>query len=159
MIAVALVHPATPHAAAYRNGRELGYTHRSWMRCQTSAILGIWQPGYETLTHAAANLSLPDDLGMDPAHYALHIKARKRDDSPDGHTLLRLGPYTQTGHAQQDHDRIAAALDEQETTLVPGHRVSVRFGPLDVSDHQLFTDPYSTDVVVLLNTAVAGSGA
>ncbi|MFJ8762697.1 hypothetical protein [Streptomyces cyaneofuscatus] len=101
-IAVALVHPATPHAVAYRNRRELGYTERGWLRCHTSAILGIWQPGYETLTHAAANLSLPDDVGMEPAHYALHIEARKRDRSLDGHTLLSLGPYTQTSHAQQD---------------------------------------------------------
>ncbi|MFJ7062880.1 hypothetical protein ACIQVA_35255 [Streptomyces microflavus] len=123
MIAVALVHPAAPHAAAYRNGRQLGYTERGWLRCQTSSILGIRQPSYETLTHAAANLLQPDDLGMDPARYALCIEARKRDDSPDGHTLLRLGPYTQTGHAQQDHDRLTAALDRQETTLVPGRAV------------------------------------
>ncbi|MFJ8770270.1 hypothetical protein [Streptomyces clavifer] len=123
MIAVALVHPAAPHAAAYRNGRELGYTKHGWLRCPTGAILGIWQPGYETLTHAAANLPLPDDVGMEPAHYALHIEARKRDGSLDGYTLLRLGPYTQTRHAQ------------------------------------LFTDPHSGDVVALLKTAVAGTGA
>lgn len=154
MIAVALVHPATPHAAAYRNARELGYTERGWLRCPTSAILGIWQPGYETLNHAAANLPLPDDVGMEPAHYALHIKARKRDGSPDGYTLLRLGPYTQTGHAQQDGDRLTAVLDGQETTLVPGHRLSVRVGPLVISDHKLFTDPHGADVVALLDTAV-----
>ncbi|MFD3851404.1 hypothetical protein ACFWVB_36825 [Streptomyces microflavus] len=155
MIAVTLVHPATPHAAAYRNGRGLGYIERGWLRCPTSAILGIWQPGYETLTHAVANLPLPDDVGMEPAHYALHMEARKRD----GYTLLRLGPYTQTHHAQQDHYRLTAALAGQDTTLVPGHRVSVGFGPLDVSDHQLFANPCGTDVVALLNTAVVGSGA
>ncbi|WP_331763973.1 hypothetical protein [Streptomyces cyaneofuscatus] len=155
MIAVALVHPATPHAAAYRNGRELGYTERGWLRCHTSEILGIWQPGYETLTHAAANLPLPADLGMEPAHYALHIEARKRDGSLDGYTLLRLGPYTETRHAQQDGDRLTAALDGRETTLAPGFRVTMRFGPFNVSDHQLFTDPYETDVVALLNAAVA----
>ncbi|MFE1335674.1 hypothetical protein [Streptomyces microflavus] len=159
MIAVTLVHPATPHAAAYRNGRELGYTERGWLRCPTGAILGVWQPGYETLTHAAANLPLPDDVGMEPAHYALHIEARKRDGSLDGYTLLRLGPYTQTRHAQQDGDRLTAALEGQGPTLVPGHRVSVRFGPLVVSDHELFTDPHSADVVALLKTAVAGAGA
>ena len=32
----------------------------------------------------------------------------------------------------------------------------MRFGPFCVSDHQLFTDPYETDVVALLSTAVAG---
>nr|WP_241670619.1 hypothetical protein [Streptomyces lavendulae] len=30
--------------------------------------------------------------GVDPAHYALYIEARKRDDSRDGYTLLRVGP-------------------------------------------------------------------
>ncbi|MCX2927956.1 hypothetical protein [Streptomyces sp. NEAU-W12] len=159
MIAVALVHPDTPHARAYLHGRQLGYTERGWLRCETSAILGFWQPGYAMLTHAAAGLLLPDDVGMAPAHYALYIEARKRDGSRDGCTLLRVGPYTQTRHAQQDHDRITAALDGRETTLVPGHRVSARFGPFDVSDHQLFADPYEADAVALLDAAVAGASA
>ncbi|MFJ3762540.1 hypothetical protein [Streptomyces sp. NPDC090080] len=161
MIAVALVHPDTPHASAYLHGRQLGYTERGWLRCQTSAILGFWQPGYAILTHAAAGLPLPDDVGMDPAHYALYIEARNRDDNRDGYTLLRLGPYTQTRHAQQDHDRITAALamDGRETTLVPGHRVSVRYAPFDVSYHQLFADPYEADAVALLDAAVAGVSA
>ncbi|WP_369384069.1 hypothetical protein [Streptomyces sp. cg36] len=156
LIAVTLVHPDTPHTGASRHGRRLGYTHHDWLRCPTSAITGCWQPGYTMLTHATADLPLPDDLGMDPAHYALYIEARRRDDSLDGFTLLRLGPYTQTRHAQQDHDRITATLQGRETTLVPGHRVSVRFGPCDVSDHQLFTDPHEADVVALLDAAVAG---
>ncbi|MEU5443652.1 hypothetical protein [Streptomyces griseofuscus] len=159
MIAVALVHPGTPHAGAYLHGRQLGYTERAWLRCETTAILGFWQPGYAMLTHAAAGLPLPDDVGMEPAHYALYIEARKRDDSLDGFTLLRVGPYTRTRHAQQDYDRLTATLDARETTLVPGHRVSVRFGPFDVSDYRLFTDPYETDVVALLEAAVAGTSA
>ncbi|MEU2440146.1 hypothetical protein ABZ595_28785 [Streptomyces rubradiris] len=156
MIAVALVHPDTPHAGAYLHGHQLGYTDRGWLRCETSAILGSWQPGYAMLTHVAAGLPLPDDLGMAPAHYALHIEARKRDDSLDGYTLLRVGPYTQTRHAQQDHDRITAALDGRECTLVAGHRVSVRYAPFDVSDHH---DPYEADAVALLVAAVAGVSA
>ncbi|CAL9328760.1 hypothetical protein SUDANB58_00025 [Streptomyces sp. enrichment culture] len=32
MIAVALVPPDTPHAAAYLHGRRLGYTDRGWRR-------------------------------------------------------------------------------------------------------------------------------
>ncbi|XVV39739.1 hypothetical protein ACQPXT_40745 (plasmid) [Streptomyces sp. CA-100214] len=155
-IAVALVHPDTPHPSAYLHGRQLGYTERGWLRCQTSAILGFWQLGYALLTHAAAALPLPDDIGMEPAHYALYIEARKRDGCRDGYTLLRVGPYTQTQHAQQDYDRITAALDGRETILVPGHRVSVRYAPFDVSDHQLFIDPYETDAVALLDGAVAG---
>lgn len=159
LIAVALVHPDTPHASAYLHGRQLGYTERGWLCCKTSAVLGFWQPGYTMLTHAAAGLPLPDDVGMEAAHYALYIEARKRDDSLDGFTLLRLGPYTQTRHAQQDYDRITAALDGRETTHVPGHRVSARFGPFDVSDHQLFADPYEADAVALLDAAVAGVSA
>ncbi|MGW3458574.1 hypothetical protein ACWDE9_02915 [Streptomyces olivaceoviridis] len=156
MIAVALVHPDTPHASAYLHGRQLGYTERGWLCCEMTAILGFWQPGYAMLTHAAAGLPLPDDVGMAPAHYALYIEARKRDGSRDGDTLLRLGPYTQTRHAQQDHDRITAALDGRETTLVPGHRVSARYAPFDVSDHQKFADPYEADAVALLAAAVEG---
>ncbi|MEK8141583.1 hypothetical protein NKH18_00315 [Streptomyces sp. M10(2022)] len=94
---------------------------------------------------------------MKPAHYALYIEARNRDDnSLDGFTLLRLGPYIQTRHAQQDYDRLTAALDGRETTVVPGYRISARFGPFDVSDHKLFTDPYEADVVALLAAAVEG---
>ncbi|MFF8035917.1 hypothetical protein [Streptomyces sp. NPDC016626] len=159
MIAVALVHPDTPHAAAYLHGRQLGYTDRGWLRCETTAILGVWQPGYAMLTHAAAGLPLPDDVGMDPAHYALYVEVRKRDDSRDGYTLLRLGPYTQTRHAQQDYDRLTAALEGREATAVPGCRVSVRYAPFDVSDHQLFADPYEADAVELLAHAVAGVSA
>ncbi|MEV5567954.1 hypothetical protein AB0L54_34630 [Streptomyces sp. NPDC052196] len=159
LIAVALVHPDTPHAGAYLHGRQLGYANRGWLRCETTSILGFWQPGYVMLTHAAADLPLPDDVGMELAHYALYLEARKRDDSLDGLTLLRLGPYTQTRHAQQDYDRLTAALDGRETTLVPGHRVAARFGPFDVSDHRLFADPYEADAVALLDAAVAGVSA
>ncbi|MGW2777261.1 hypothetical protein ACWC4C_32980 [Streptomyces olivaceoviridis] len=156
MIAVTLVHPDTPHADAYLHGRQLGYTERGWLRYETTAIVGVRQPGYVMLTHAAAGLPLPDDIGMEPAHYALYIEARKRDDSRDGFTLLRVGPYTQTRHAQQDHDRLTAALDGRDTTLMPGHRVSARYAPFDVSDHQKFTDPYEADAVALLAAAVEG---
>ncbi|MFF7566597.1 hypothetical protein ACFZB4_42405 [Streptomyces pseudovenezuelae] len=155
LIAVALRHPDTPHAAAHLHGHQLGYTNRGWLRCETSKILGIWQPAYAMLTHAAANLPLPDDVGMKPAHYALCLEARKRDDSPDGFTLLRLGPYSQTRHAQQDYDRLTAALNGRETALVSGHRVSARYAPFDVSDHHLFADPYEADAVALLEAAIA----
>ncbi|MFH8993116.1 hypothetical protein [Streptomyces sp. NPDC017940] len=111
------------------------------------------------LTHATAGLSLPDDIGMNPAHYALYIEAHKRDGGRDGYTLLRVGPYTQTRHARQDHDRITAALDGRETTLVPGHRIRVRYAPFDVNDHQLFADPYEADALALLDAAVAGVSA
>ncbi|MEK8141584.1 hypothetical protein NKH18_00320 [Streptomyces sp. M10(2022)] len=35
LIAVALIHPDTPHASAYLHGRQLGYTERGWLRCET----------------------------------------------------------------------------------------------------------------------------
>ncbi|SFO07015.1 hypothetical protein SAMN04487980_10547 [Streptomyces sp. cf124] len=96
LIAVTLVHPDTPSAAAYLHGHQLGYTGKGWLRCETNAILGIWQPAYAMLTHAAADLPLPDDVGMSPAHYGVHVEARRSDNT--GYTLLRLGPYTQTWH-------------------------------------------------------------
>ncbi|MEU6996673.1 hypothetical protein ABZ953_39275 [Streptomyces sp. NPDC046465] len=66
-ITVALVHPDTPQATAYLHGRQLGYSSRGWLRCHITSVLGIWQPAYAMLTHAAANLPLPDDVGLVPA--------------------------------------------------------------------------------------------
>ncbi|WP_251076423.1 hypothetical protein [Streptomyces benahoarensis] len=152
LIAIALQHsggPYTPYSSRY--------SRIGWLRCETAKILGLWNPAYAPLTRAAAGRDLPDDVGMDPAHYALYIEARQLDNR--GYTLLRLGPYAQTRHAQQDHDRLTAALDGRETTIVPGYRVSTRYAPFDVSDHQLFADPYEADVLALLGEAVAGVSA
>ncbi|MFY4721438.1 hypothetical protein [Streptomyces sp. LaBMicrA B280] len=103
-----------------------------------------------------AVVDLPDDVGMAPVHYALYNEARKRDGSLDGFTPLRVGPYTQTRHSQQDYDLLTATLDRRETTLVPGHRVAARFKPFDVSvsDHQLFADPHEAEAAALLDAAV-----
>ncbi|MFD7631743.1 hypothetical protein ACFV7Q_38045 [Streptomyces sp. NPDC059851] len=60
VIAVALVHPDALDAAAYLHGHQLGYTDRGWLRCETTTIFGAWQPAYAMLTHAAANLPLPE---------------------------------------------------------------------------------------------------
>ena len=65
MIAVALVHPDTPHAAAYLQGRQLGYTNRGWLRCETTAM----EPGAIPITAmrhpaapaAAASVPNPDE--------------------------------------------------------------------------------------------------
>ncbi|MFB7900735.1 hypothetical protein ACFC1B_31045, partial [Streptomyces xiamenensis] len=46
VIAVALVHPDTPHAATHRQALQLGYTDRGWLRCPTNTILGAWHPAY-----------------------------------------------------------------------------------------------------------------
>ncbi|MFD4610443.1 hypothetical protein ACFWOT_20620 [Streptomyces sp. NPDC058440] len=42
---------------------------------------------------------------------------------------------------------------------MPGYRVGARRAPFDVSDHQLFADPYEADAVALLDAAVAGVSA
>ncbi|MEE1943277.1 hypothetical protein V1L54_28385 [Streptomyces sp. TRM 70361] len=152
LIAVALVHPDTPHAAAYLHGRQLGYIERGWLRCDTSAILGTWQPAYRPLTHAAADLDLPDDVGMEPAHYGLHVEARRSDGT--GYTLLRLGPYTQCRHTDRDADRLNAHLGGTAGTTVPGFTLRAAAAPFNVSDHAAYRDPYEADAVVLLAAAI-----
>jgi hypothetical protein len=149
IIAVALQHPDGSYAPYGDRYRRLG-----WLRCETSTILGVWNPAYAPLTHAAAGLDLPEDVGMEPASYAIYVEARKADGK--GYTLLRLGPYNQARHASQDADRLTATLDGRETAVVPGFNVTARPAPFDVSDHKLFTDPYEADAVALLAAAVEG---
>ncbi|MGO4747132.1 hypothetical protein AB4212_00540 [Streptomyces sp. 2MCAF27] len=156
-IAVALVHPDTPHASAYLHGHQLGYTDRGWLRCETTAILGVWQPAYAMLTHAAANLPLPEDVGMDPAHYGVHVEARRSDGT--GYTLLRLGPYTQTWLASRDADRLNIELEGRAATVIPGFMVTAKGAPFDISDHESYADPHGVDVAALLTEAVAGVSA
>ncbi|MFG2394623.1 hypothetical protein ACGFYF_37930 [Streptomyces lavendulae] len=156
-IAVALVHPDTGHAEGYLHGRQLGYTDRGWLRCETTAILGTWQPAYAMLTHAAANLPLPDDVGMAPAHYGVHVEAR-RHDGP-GYTLLRLGPYTQTWLASRDADRLNTELAGRAATVVPGFTMTATTAPFNFGDRENYSDPYRTDVAVLMDAALTGAGA
>ncbi|MFZ3475972.1 hypothetical protein ACODT4_44070 [Streptomyces sp. 2.9] len=154
MIAVTLVHPDTPHAHAYLHGRQLGYADRGWLRCQTSAILGTWQPAYALLSHAAANLPLPDDVGMTPAHYGVHVEARRTDGT--GNTLLRLGPYAQTWIASRDAYRLNTELAGSAATVIPGFiTVTAKDAPFNVSDHDSYVSPYGIDVTRLLADALA----
>ncbi|MGC5041056.1 hypothetical protein ACLQ2C_36575 [Streptomyces sp. DT73] len=146
-IAVALVHPDTGHAAAHLHGHQLGYTDRGWLRCETTAILGTWQPAYTTLTHAAANLPLPDDIGMTPAHYAVHVEAHHSNGT--SRTLLRLGPYTQTWLASHDADRLNTELAGRAATVLPGFTVIAKDTVFAVSDHERYTDPYLADVITM----------
>jgi hypothetical protein len=157
MIAVALVHPDTPHAAAYLHGRQLGYTDRGWLRCETTAILGVWQPAYAMLTHAAAGLPLPDDVGMAPAHYGVHVEARRSNGT--GFTLLRLGPYTQTWLAGRDADRFNTELEGRAATVIPGFTLTAKDAVFDVSDYESYADPYGADTAALLAAAVEGVSA
>ncbi|MGW0208379.1 hypothetical protein ACWDZ8_22115 [Streptomyces sp. NPDC003233] len=153
MIAVALVHPDTPHAAAYLHGHQLGYTDRGWLRCETTAILGVWQPAYAMLTHPAAGLPLPNDVGMAPAHYGVHVKARRSDNT--GYTLLRLGPYPQTWLASRDTGRLNTKLEGRAATVIPGFTVTAKAAPFHVSDHHSYADPHSADIAALLADAIA----
>ncbi|MEU4955800.1 hypothetical protein ACFYN3_39055 [Streptomyces lavendulae] len=157
VIAVALVHPVVPNAAAHRHGHDLGYTDRGWLRCKTTAILGAWQPAYAMLTHAAANLPLPHDLAMATAHYGVHVEARRPDGS--GYTLLRLGPYAQTWLASRDADRLNTHLAGRAALVIPGYTVTAKNAAFDVSDHDSYTDPHSADVTAFLAAAIAGVSA
>ncbi|MFD9053519.1 hypothetical protein [Streptomyces zaomyceticus] len=151
-IAIALQHPDSPHAPYADRYRKLG-----WLRCETTQILGAWNPAYAMLTHAEAGLDLPADTGMTPAHYAVLVEARKGGGT--GYTVLRLGPYTQTRHTTRDADRLTAALDAREALLVPGFTLTARPAPYVVDDHARFVDPYETDAVALLADAVEGVNA
>ncbi|MGW4995437.1 hypothetical protein ACWEQ3_49115 [Streptomyces mirabilis] len=157
LIAVALVHPDTPHATAYLHGHQLGYTGKGWLRCETNAIIGVWNPAFAVLTHAAAGLNLPDDVGMQPANYAIHVEARRQDNT--GYTLLRLGPYTQTWLASRDADCLNTELAGKAATVIPGFTVTAKGAPFDVSDHESYADSYEADVTALLADAVAGVNA
>ncbi|MGW2612743.1 hypothetical protein ACWC4A_52145 [Streptomyces mirabilis] len=147
LIAVTLVHPDEPHA--HYGDR---YTRKGWLRCETRAILGTWTPAYRMLTHAAADLDLPDDVGMAPANYGVHVEARREDGT--GYTLLRLGPYTQSRHVDHDADRLNTLLTCTADTAVPGFTLTAKGAPFDVSDHASYRDPYEADAALLLAAAV-----
>ncbi|MDX2835450.1 hypothetical protein [Streptomyces scabiei] len=98
------------------------------------AIIGVWNPAFAVLTHAAAGLNLPDDVGMPPPNYAVHVEARRQDNT--GYTLLRLGPYTQTWLASRDADRLNTELAGKAATVILGFTVTVKGAPFDISDHE-----------------------
>ncbi|MEV4871495.1 hypothetical protein [Streptomyces syringium] len=131
-IALALQHPDVPYA---RYGDR--YTRKGWLRCETSLILGTWQPAYRILTHAAAGLDLPTDVGLPPAHYAVHI-------TRPGRPLLRIGPYTQCHHADRDATRLRQQL--QNT----GGASTVTTEPIDFDAIDTYQDPHDQDVDGLL---------
>ncbi|MGW7316150.1 hypothetical protein [Streptomyces sp. NPDC054865] len=151
VIAVALIHPDIPHTPYDRS------YNTGWLRCETSTILGTWHPAYRLLTHAAAGLELPDNIGMRAAHYSVEVAAR----CPGGadSILLRLGPYTKTSLASRDADRLTTELEGQAATLAPGFVVTAKSAPFDFDDRESYYDPDQTDVVELLLRAVAGSAA
>ncbi|MGW1520748.1 hypothetical protein [Streptomyces sp. NPDC002287] len=92
---------------------------------------------------------------MAPAHYSVHVEARR----PDGtsYTLLRLGPYTRTWLASRDADRLNTHLAGRIATLVPGFTVTAENVAFGVNDHSSYTDPHRADVIDLLADATAGA--
>ncbi|WP_405691080.1 hypothetical protein [Streptomyces sp. NBC_00057] len=66
---------------------------------------------------------------MTPANYGVHVEARRCNGT--GHTLLRLGPYTQVRHADSDATRLNAQMEEKADTVVPGFTVRAVSAPFE----------------------------
>ncbi|WP_405512343.1 hypothetical protein [Streptomyces canus] len=94
---------------------------------------------------------------MAPAHYGVHVEARRSDNT--GHTLLRLGPYFQTWLASRDADRLNIQLEGRAATVLPGFTVTAKAAPFHVSEHESYADPYDADIAALLADAIAGVSA
>lgn len=93
-----------------------------------------------------------------PANYGVHVEARKSDGT--GYTLLRLGPSPQTWLATHDADRLNTELEGRAASVIPEFTVFAKgVAPIDVSDHESYSDPYEADAVALLAAAVAGLSA
>ncbi|WP_231905807.1 hypothetical protein [Streptomyces davaonensis] len=95
-----------------------------------------------------AVLKNTDDVGMKPAHYAVHVEARRKDNT--GRILLRLGPYTQTWLASRDAERLNTLLEGRATTVMPGYTVTAKDTAFHVSDHASYSDPHEADACELL---------
>ncbi|MFF7975880.1 hypothetical protein [Streptomyces sp. NPDC007905] len=102
--------------------------------------------------HAAAGLDIPDDVGMKPAHYAVHVEARQKDNS--GRILLRMGPYTQTWLASRDTERLNTLLKGRAATVMPGYTVTAKDTVFHVSDHASYSDPHKADACELLTALI-----
>ncbi|WP_326615354.1 hypothetical protein OG949_41325 (plasmid) [Streptomyces scopuliridis] len=83
------------------------------------------------LTHAAANLPLPDDSGPTP-----------RPGSP---------PATPTASTLSWRGKAA--------TVIPGLTVTANDAPFHVNDHESYAGPHGADLAALLADAVAGVSA
>ncbi|MFJ5548613.1 hypothetical protein [Streptomyces sp. NPDC093225] len=152
MIAVALVHPDTDHAAGYLHGCHFGYTDRGWLATLRNDRDPRSRPTRYSPTPPC--LPLPHDAGMAPAHYSVHVEARRTDDTSYT-TLLRLGHYTQTWLASRDADRLDTELARRAAFLIPSFTVTPKDTAFDASDYDSYTDSHDADVTCLLAAAVA----
>ncbi|MDX3128401.1 hypothetical protein PV367_00945 [Streptomyces europaeiscabiei] len=138
----------SPGKPSLRRTHRTLNTSKGWLRCETAAILGVWQPPTRCSPTPRRGLDLPTDVGMDPARYGVHVEARRSDGTR--YTLFRLGPYTQTWLVGHDADRLNSELAGKAATVVPGFTAVAKNAPFDVSDHESYDDPYKTDATVLL---------
>jgi hypothetical protein len=117
---------------------ELGYTGRGWLRCETDKSLGVWNPALTPLTHAAAGLHIPDDVGMKPAHYAIHVEpagrttpaascsAWARTPRPDSPPTTWNSQHPAGGQGGHRHARVHGhreghGVPRQRSRLLQGH--------------------------------------
>ncbi|MGW7260645.1 hypothetical protein [Streptomyces sp. NPDC054834] len=87
---------------------------------------------------------------MKPAHYAVHVEARRKDNS--GRIVLRMGSYTQTRLASRDAEHLNTLLEGRAATVMPGYTVTAKDTVFHVSDHASYSDPHKADACELLTT-------
>ncbi|MCM2424184.1 hypothetical protein [Streptomyces sp. RKAG293] len=122
---MSLQHPDTPHVVPYDRSVSTG-----WLRCDRHLIVGVWQPAYRILSHAAYGRALPEQP-LPPAHYAVHITC-------PGRPLLRIGPYTQCHHADHDAARLRQRLHQ------PGSVAEAV--PFDFDAFNAYHDPHRQNI-------------
>ncbi|MEU1090092.1 MFS transporter [Streptomyces sp. NPDC005576] len=118
--AITLVHPDTPHAAAYLHGHQLDCNGRGRLRCETTTILGILQPTCDAHPRRRQPVP-PDEVGMDLAPYDVHLEASR----PDGtnYALLRLGVLPDLGRLSRRRPSNTELAGRAPTVArVHGHR-------------------------------------
>ncbi|WP_331725223.1 hypothetical protein OG215_42000 (plasmid) [Streptomyces globisporus] len=93
------------------------------------------------------------DLGLRPGGHdpvaVLRCRSCAYRPGP-ARTLFHLGPYTQTGHAYQDADRITAALRARPA----GRTITATTAPYEPNRHRQYADPYVIGLDALLAEAV-----
>ncbi|MFI8287447.1 hypothetical protein ACIF84_30915 [Streptomyces albidoflavus] len=145
-VVVALEHPHGSRAPYLDR-----YLPTGWLRCPTTQVIGTWTPDYTPFTHATAGLSLPEDLGMESAQYAIHVETRSHSGDTD--TLVSFGPYDDARHLEKDITLLDAAIEGRRVTLVPGHVASVYPAPYYADEKHIDPTSETDPVNALLDVA------